>query len=133
MGKSEPLTWREKFLAKRIGISDSVYVNTWSDKLLNGHHSRWDARKRQRLPGEYRAILKRRANHPSYADHEKMLETFKKGFKNIDELKRFYWKVNYADRYQAYLVRRFVEAEDEIAGLSEEEIARKMLLEGGEK
>ena len=132
MGKIKPLTVREQYLAKRIGISDSVYsyVSSWSQKTLNGN---WQSQRRPRLPSEYRNILRRRANNPSYKPFKEILTRFKKGFDTINELNAFYWEVHRHDKYQGYLVRKFVEAEDEIEGLSDRQIMAKMLLKGDEK
>ena len=132
MGKITPLTVREIFLAKRIGISDSVhmYASGWSSKTLTGG---WQSATRPRLPSEYRSILKRRATNPSYKQFKELLARFKEGFDTINELKTFSWTVECQDKYQGYLVRKFVEVEDEIKGLSDRKIMAKMLLEGDRK
>ena len=131
--KAEPLTWRERYIATKIScMKKQERYELPEEKQHNWQ--RYGYRLVDRSPSEVRRILKYREENDAstYAEFVKIWEDFQTAKLNsFRDVQEFAGRIHRAQYQQGNLIGDYVEAKMEIKDLSEDEIARKMVLEAG--
>jgi len=131
--KAEPLTWRERYIATKIGCMKKDQRYELPEQEQQKWH-RYGYKTVDKSPAEIRRILKyREENNPRvYAEFVKIWEDLQTAkFNSFRDVQEFSGRISCAQYQQGDLIGNYVEAKMSIKDLSEEEIARKMVLEAG--
>ena len=129
MSVRKPLTVKERFIASRLNLFDSVKHWDYKKNVYATH---------PRSASQIRQLIKQRRTRKCYDVNGNLVNIYdalrilKEDIKHIitfEQLRYLCNKLIALEAYQGHLVTKLIDVEDEIEGKSDDEIERLLLLE----